>query len=94
METGLGLIILDPMDISGAYTSTKEKTNISLTLTDIYFHLSLSAISLILNLQNQVAEALELGSAVPMVPCISFDRIWVSPEGLLSSLFWSTFQFS
>ncbi|XP_017974971.1 PREDICTED: uncharacterized protein LOC18603726 [Theobroma cacao] len=80
IEAGSGLIILDPLDISGGYTSIKEKTNMSLLSTDICIHLSLSAISLLLNLQNQAAAALQFGNAVPLAPCTNFDRIWVSPK--------------
>ncbi|XP_010524589.1 PREDICTED: uncharacterized protein LOC104802610 [Tarenaya hassleriana] len=80
VETGSGLIILDPVDISGGYTSVKEKTNMSLMSTDIYIHLSLSALSLLLNLQSQVSGALQSGNAVPLAPCTNFDRIWVSPK--------------
>ncbi|CAE5959607.1 unnamed protein product [Arabidopsis arenosa] len=80
VETGSGLIILDPVDISGGYTSVKEKTNMSLTSTDIYMHLSLSALSLLLNLQSQVTGALQSGNAIPLASCTNFDRIWVSPK--------------
>ncbi|XVF38939.1 hypothetical protein REPUB_Repub20aG0145800 [Reevesia pubescens] len=80
VEAGSGLIILDPLDISGGYTSIKEKTNMSLMSTDICIHLSLGAISLLLNLQNQAAAALQFGNAIPLAPCINFDRIWVSPK--------------
>ncbi|KAJ4843890.1 hypothetical protein Tsubulata_025940 [Turnera subulata] len=80
VEAGSGLMILDPVDISGGYTSVKEKTNMSLISTDICVHLSLSAISLLLNLQNQAAAALQLGNAIPLATCINFDRIWVSPK--------------
>ncbi|EOA39345.1 hypothetical protein CARUB_v10012395mg [Capsella rubella] len=80
VETGSGLIILDPVDISGGYTSMKEKTNMSLTSTDIYMHLSLSALSLLLNLQSQVIGALQSGNAIPLASCTNFHRIWVSPK--------------
>ncbi|CAN8243432.1 unnamed protein product, partial [Cochlearia groenlandica] len=80
VETGSGLIILDPVDISGGYTSVKEKTNMSLTSTDIYMHLSLSALSLVQNLQSQVTGALQSGSATPLASCTNFHRIWVSPK--------------
>ncbi|KAG7594430.1 Vacuolar protein sorting-associated protein 62 [Arabidopsis thaliana x Arabidopsis arenosa] len=80
VETGSGLIILDPVDISGGYTSVKEKTNMSLTSTDIYMHLSLSALSLLLNLQSQVTGALQSGNAIPLASCTNFDRIWVSSK--------------
>ena len=81
VEAGSGLVILDPVDISGGYTSVKDKTNISLLSTDICIHLSLSAISLILNLQSQASAALNLGNATPLVPCTNFDRVWVSEKG-------------
>ncbi|XP_065863891.1 uncharacterized protein [Euphorbia lathyris] len=81
VEAGSGLMILDPVDISGGYTSVKEKTNISLISTDICFHLSLSAISLLLNLQNQAVAALQLGNSIPLAPCINYDRIWVAGKG-------------
>ncbi|KAM7278379.1 hypothetical protein ACFE04_005513 [Oxalis oulophora] len=80
VEAGSGLVILELMDISGGYTSVKEKTNMSLISTDICIHLSLSAISLLLNLQTQVAAALEFGNAIPLAPCANFDRLWVSPK--------------
>jgi vacuolar protein sorting-associated protein 13A/C len=81
VEAGSGLIILDPVDISGGYTSIKDKTNMSLISTNICIHLSLSAISVILNLQNQAAAALQFGNAIPLAPCTNFDRLWVSPKG-------------
>ncbi|XP_057959044.1 uncharacterized protein LOC131151699 [Malania oleifera] len=80
VEAGSGLIILDPVDISGGYTTLKDKTNIALMSTDICIHLSLSVISLLLNLQTQAAAALQFGSASPLVLCTNFDRLWASPK--------------
>ncbi|XP_071939359.1 uncharacterized protein [Coffea arabica] len=80
LEAGSGLIILDPVDISGGYTSVKDKMNISVTSTDICVHLSLSVLSLLLNLQGQATAALQFGNADPLSPCTNFDRIWVSPK--------------
>ncbi|CAN4121397.1 unnamed protein product [Withania somnifera] len=91
VEAGSGLIILDPVDIYGGYTSVKDKTNISLLSTDICAHLSLGVVSLLLNLQNQATDALHFGSADPLLPCTQFDRIWVCPRehGRLNNLtFW------
>lgn len=88
LEAGSGLTVLDPVDISGGYTSVKDKTNISLVATDICIHLSLSVISLVLNLQNQATAALQFGNANPLAPCTNFDRVWVSPKGL-SHFYWS-----
>ena len=82
VEAGSGLIVLDPVDISGGYTSVKDKTNVSLVSTDIYIHLSLSVISLVLNLQTQAAAALQFGNTDPMAPCTNFDQLWVSPKGV------------
>ncbi|XP_043726204.1 uncharacterized protein LOC122672780 isoform X2 [Telopea speciosissima] len=81
IEAGSGLIILEPVDISGGYTSVKEKTNISMISTDVCIHLSLSVISLVLNLQNQAAAALQFGNADALASCTNFDRLWVSPKG-------------
>lgn len=81
VEAGSGLIILDPVDISGGYTSVKDKTNVSLVSTDVYAHLSLSVISLLLNLQTQTAAALQFGNIDPLAPCTNFDRICVSSKG-------------
>ncbi|KAL1372338.1 hypothetical protein AAHE18_01G196400 [Arachis hypogaea] len=80
LEAGSGLVILDPVDISGGYTSVKDKTNISLLSTDICVHLSLSAATLILNLQSQASAALSFGNATPLVQCSNYDRIWVSEK--------------
>lgn len=80
VEAGSGLIVLDPVDISGGYTSVKDKTNMSLLSTDVCFHLSLSVVSLILNLQSQATAALQFGNPMPLVACTNFDRIWVSPK--------------
>ncbi|XP_042516642.1 uncharacterized protein LOC122090931 isoform X2 [Macadamia integrifolia] len=81
IEAGSGLIILDPVDISGACTSVKEKTNISVISTDVCFHLSLSVISLVVNLQNMAVAALQFGNADPLASCTNFDRLWMSPKG-------------
>ncbi|KAL5541456.1 hypothetical protein UlMin_009166 [Ulmus minor] len=80
IEAGSGLTVLDPVDISGGYTSVKDKTNMSLQSTNICIHLSLSAISLILSLQNQAFAALQFGNAIPLAPCTNFVRLWVSPK--------------
>ncbi|KAL9249938.1 Intermembrane lipid transfer protein VPS13-like protein [Drosera capensis] len=80
IEAGSGLVILDPVDIAGGYTSLKDKTNMSLTSTDIHFHLSLSVISLLLNLQTQASAALQFGNANPVAPCTNYERVWVSPK--------------
>lgn len=82
VEAGSGLVVLDPVDISGGYTSVKDKTNISLMSTDIYGHLSLGVISLLLNLQSQLSTTVLFGNADPLSPCSNFDRIWVSPKGI------------
>ncbi|KAK9136608.1 hypothetical protein Sjap_007202 [Stephania japonica] len=68
-EAGSGFIILDPVDISGGYTSLKDKTNISLMSTDVCLRLSLSVLSLILNLESQATAALQLGNACPLATC-------------------------
>ncbi|GMH18990.1 hypothetical protein Nepgr_020831 [Nepenthes gracilis] len=80
IEAGSGLIVLDPVDISGGYTSIKDKINMSLISTDIHFHLSLSVMSLLLNLQNQASVALLCGNANPLAPCNNYERLWVSPK--------------
>jgi len=86
VEAGSGLTILDPVDISGGYTSVKDKTNISLLSTDICLHLSLSALSLVLNLLSQASAALSFGNAIPLVQCTNYDRIWVSEKGLFINM--------
>ncbi|XP_052204938.1 uncharacterized protein LOC127809843 isoform X2 [Diospyros lotus] len=80
VEGGSGLIVLDPVDISGGYTSVKDKTNVSLVSSDICIHLSLSVISLLLNLQTQAATALQFGNTDPLAPCTNFDRLSVSSK--------------
>ncbi|KAL2906379.1 putative vacuolar protein sorting-associated protein 13F [Bienertia sinuspersici] len=79
VEAGSGLVVLNPVDVLGGYTSVKDKTNMSLSSTDIHLHLSLSVISLLLNLQNQVSGALQFGDANPLATCTNFERLWVSP---------------
>ncbi|XP_057544625.1 uncharacterized protein LOC130823840 isoform X3 [Amaranthus tricolor] len=80
LEAGSGLVVLSPVDVSGGYTSVKDKTNMSLSSTDINLQLSLSVISLLLNLQNQVTDALQFGDTNPLAPCTNFERLWVSPK--------------
>jgi vacuolar protein sorting-associated protein 13A/C len=80
VEAGSGLVILDPVDISGGYTSVKDKTNMSLISSDIYVHLSLSVISLFLNFQSQATAALQFGDADLLSPCTNFDRLWSLPK--------------
>ncbi|KAJ8645273.1 hypothetical protein MRB53_007021 [Persea americana] len=82
VEAGSGLVILDPVDISGGYTSVKDKTSISVISSDIFIHLSLSVISLGLHLKNQATEALQFGNSSPLASCTNFDRIWVARKGI------------
>ncbi|XP_073012998.1 uncharacterized protein [Typha latifolia] len=84
IEAGSGLIILEPVDISGGYTSAKDKTNVSLASTDICIHLSLTVASLLLKLQNQALAALQFGNIDPLTSCTNFKRVWVSPKGDLT----------
>lgn len=81
VEAGSGLVIIEPINISGGYTSVKDKTNISVTSTDICIHLSLSVASLLLKLHNQALAALQFGNINPLTCCTSFKRLWVAPEG-------------
>lgn len=81
VEAGSGLVVLAPVDISGGYTSVKEKTNISITSTDICIHLSLSVASLLLKLQNEALAALQFGNVNPLASCTNFKQIWASPKG-------------
>lgn len=81
IEAGSGLVILEPMDVSGGYTSVKDKTSISMVSSDICIHLSLSVSLLLLKLQNQAFDALQFGKVNPLVSCTNFKRIWVSPKG-------------
>lgn len=81
VEAGSGLMVLDPVDISGGYSSTKDKTNISIISSDIYMHLSLSVASLLLQLENQAREALQFGNANPLATCSNYKRLWVSQRG-------------
>ena len=93
VEAGSGLVILDPVDISGGYTSVKDKTSISVISSDIFIHLSLSVISLGLHLKNQATEALQFGNSSPLASCTNFDRIWVARKGLSRSCYinWDLF---
>lgn len=91
LESGTGLTILDAVDISGGYTSVKDKTNVSIISTDICIHLSLSIITLVLNLQSQAASALQFRNANPLALCTNFECLRVSSEeiGMHNSLtFW------
>ncbi|KAG0489289.1 hypothetical protein HPP92_008100 [Vanilla planifolia] len=81
IEAGSGLVILEPVDISGGYTSVKDKTSISMMSSDICIHLSLSVALLLLKLQKQAVEALQFGKVNPLVSCTNFKRIWVSRKG-------------
>jgi len=83
VEAGSGLVIIEPVDISGGYTSLKDKTNITVVSTDICIHLSLSVVSLLLQLQEQATSALQFGNVNPLASCANFKRVWVSPEGCM-----------
>ncbi|XP_078179744.1 uncharacterized protein LOC144573852 isoform X2 [Carex rostrata] len=84
VESGSGLVVIEPVDVSGGYTSVKDKTSVIVASTDICIHLSLAVASLLLKLQNQTISALQFGNINPLVSCTNFERIWVSPKGSLS----------
>ncbi|KAJ1696999.1 hypothetical protein LUZ63_005511 [Rhynchospora breviuscula] len=81
VEAGSGLVVIEPVDVSGGYTSVKDKTSVIVSSTDICIHLSLAVASLLLKLQNQTMSALQFGNISPLVSCTNFERIWVSPKG-------------
>lgn len=81
VESGSGLAVLDPVDISGEYTCVQDKTNVSVMTTDIYVHLSLSVLRLLLRLQDETVSALQFGSANALSRCTHFDRIWIDKRG-------------
>ncbi|KAH9312827.1 hypothetical protein KI387_027862 [Taxus chinensis] len=81
VESGSGLDMLDPVDISGEYSCVQDKTSISVITTDIYIHLSFSVLRLLLRLQDEAVAALQFGSANVISCCTHFDRIWVDKRG-------------
>lgn len=81
VESGSGLVVLDPVDISGEYTCVQDKTSVSVMTTDIYVHLSLSVLRLLLRLQDETVAALQFGSANALSRCTHFDRIWIDKRG-------------
>ncbi|XP_078433928.1 calcium-dependent lipid-binding family protein isoform X2 [Wolffia australiana] len=81
VEAGSGLIVIDPTDFSGGYSSTKNKTSISINLSDLYVHLSLSVASLLIQLEKQAIEAFQFGNESILAMCTNFKRLWVSQRG-------------
>ncbi|KAJ3675683.1 hypothetical protein LUZ60_004725 [Juncus effusus] len=81
VEAGSGLVVLEPMDISGSFSSVKERVSFNAMSTDICIRLSLAVSSLLLKLQNQTISALQFGNINPLVSCTNFEQIWVSPKG-------------
>ncbi|CAN6447305.1 unnamed protein product [Victoria cruziana] len=86
IEAGSGLVVLDPIEVSGGYTSVNDKTNIFVQCTDICIHLPLSVISLALHLQNDAFAALQIGNDNFLSPCTNFRQIWASEKGNSSGL--------
>ena len=83
LEAGSGPIVMDPIDLSGGYSCTKNKTNISIVSSDLYLHLSLSVASLLLQLENQAAKVLQFGNSHPLATCTNFKQLWVAQRGLI-----------
>ncbi|XP_059076567.1 uncharacterized protein LOC131042467 isoform X2 [Cryptomeria japonica] len=81
VESGSGLAMLDPVDISGEYSCVQDKTSISVITTDIYIHLSFSILRLLQRLQDEAVAALQFGSANVISSCTHFNRIWVDRTG-------------
>eukprot|EP01018_Ginkgo_biloba_P025446 Gb_15429 [translate_table: standard] len=81
VESGSGLVVVDPVDMSGEYTCVQDKSSLSVITTDIYIHLSFSVLRLLLRLQDEAVAALQFGSANALSRCTHFDRIWVDKAG-------------
>lgn len=86
IEGGSGIVVVDPLDVTGEYTCVQDKTSMIIGTTDISMRLSFNVISLVLRFHQDAVSTFRFRDAYPVLPCTHFDRIWVTNTGLESVL--------
>lgn len=82
IEGGSGIVVVDPLDVTGDYTCVQDKTSMTITTSDISMRLSFNVISLVLRFHQDAVSTFRFRDADPVLPCTHFDRIWVTNTGL------------
>lgn len=81
IEGGSGIVVVDPLDVTGEYSCVQDKTSMLVVSSDISMRLSYNVISLVLRIQQDAASTFYFGDARPVLPCTHFDRILVTNSG-------------
>ncbi|PTQ34792.1 hypothetical protein MARPO_0076s0036 [Marchantia polymorpha] len=85
IEGGSGIVVVDPLDVTGEYSCVQDKTSMLVVSSDISMRLSYNVISLVLRIQQDAASTFYFGDARPVLPCTHFDRILVTNSGINAS---------
>ena len=70
-----GIRILEPFDTSMTYSNASGKTNMKLTISDIYMNFSFSILRLFLAVEDDILAFLRMSSKKMTVVCSEFDKI-------------------
>ena len=70
-----GIRILEPFDTSMTYSNASGKTNMKLTISDIYMNFSFSILRLFLAVVDDIWAFLRMSSKKMTVVCSEFDTI-------------------
>ncbi|CAM6102066.1 unnamed protein product [Calypogeia fissa] len=81
IEGGSGIVVVDPLDVTGDYTCIQDKTSMTIATSDISMRLSFNVISLFLRFHQDSVSTFRFRDAAPVLPCTHFDRIWVTNTG-------------
>lgn len=74
MESG-GIRILEPFDTSMSYSNASGKTNIHLSISDIFMNFSFSILKLFLAVEEDILAFLRMTGKKMTVICSQFDKV-------------------
>lgn len=81
-----GIRILEPFDTSLKYSNASGKTNIHLSVSDIFMNFTFSILRLFLAVEDNILSFLRMTSKKMTIVCSHFDKVGVIESMLVFSI--------
>lgn len=81
-----GIRILEPFDTSLKYSNASGKTNIHLSVSDIFMNFTFSILRLFLAVEDNILSFLRMTSKKMTIVCSHFDKVGVIESMLIFSI--------
>jgi vacuolar protein sorting-associated protein 13A/C len=81
-----GIRILEPFDTSLKYSNASGKTNIHLSVSDVFMNFTFSILRLFLAVEDDILSFLRMTSKKMTIVCSHFDKVGIIKSILISSI--------